>query len=232
MPNGIRELAKCLYKERMSRIAKEIRRLKTLSSSGKKIPDPNRINSSVQLYEQCLDERFRPNVLKSSSEFPGASTLGDGYITFSMAGCSSQADADLDELGDFNNKLGAEELRPYLSAYGKYIFLGEADGSITVKNPYGQIFCGKINGNIPVTLYLGPADPTPNARPFAEAKYYYDRYRKIINLSAVRQDDSFLLTETDSKETTKPVLSFKVKGQELVGQWRGGGRVYSFVAAP
>lgn len=177
-------------------------------------------------------DRFDERALKSGIELPGVGVLGDRYIAFGVSACSSQVNAALDNLGNFENKLSAEELRPYLSGYGKYIFFGEGDGGKSAINFYGQIFRGKINGNIPVTFYLATEYPAIGNVRDQSAKYYYDKYRTVINLSVGRKGDLFELTEVDSKESPKPVLSFKVKGGRLVGEWRGGRKTYSFEAAP
>lgn len=229
-PAGLNALARGLAKERRATIHKEIQRLKGLMGAKEKKSDAVRIQQSIEIYEDCLERRFS-NDRSDPNKALGVMLLGDGFLSFSSGQCASRSATALDDLGDFANKLSAEELKPYLSSFGKYILLGQGDGLIVPINPYAQIFRGKINRNIPLTLYLG--SPNPSALPeFRSAKYYYDKYRTVINLSVKRKDDLFELMETDSKETPKPVLSFKVKGDRLVGEWRGRGKVYSFDAAP
>ena len=79
---------------------------------------------------------------------------------------------------------------------------------------------------------MGSSSPHGCDKPFSRAEYYYDKYRSVINLSVARKGDLFELTETDSKETPKPVFSFRIKGEKLVGQWRGAGKTYYFEAGP
>lgn len=196
---GLNTLARRLAKERRSSVEKEIQRLKGLMHTKKKHSDAIRTQQSMEIYEDCIERRFSNDKFDPNEEL-GAMVVGDGFLSFSSSQCASRSATSLDSLGDFTNKLNAEELKPYLSSFGKYILLGQGDGSITAINPYGQIFRGKINHNIPFTLYLG--SPYPSAVPqFRSAKYYYDKYRTVINLSVKRKGDLFELTEKNSKET-------------------------------
>ncbi|MBK6594263.1 MAG: hypothetical protein IPG23_17070 [Burkholderiales bacterium] len=231
-PAGYKLLAKQLVQLRKSRIRSQLSRLtKLLGSHTKKSPTdtPELIREEIDIYKRCLEDRFEGSGLKSQLDDPGILNVEEHSLIFTKGPCSNQS---IDELGDFTNKLSAEEVKPYLSSYGKYILFAEGDGAISAINPYSQVFWGKINGKIPVTLYLGSNYPLIREAQLKRAKYYYDKYRSVIDLSVEKRGDLFELTETDSKEIPKPVLSFKIYEGKLTGQWRGGGKSYSFEAAP
>lgn len=225
-----------LLNDRRLRIVNEIGRLNRELGSRKAGRESIRSRDAVTMYRNCLKDRFDVDSRARSSgeggEFPGVMSFGDGWVEFGMASCASQVDASLDSLGGLNNKLSAEELRPYLSEYGKYILLGDGNATAPLINPLGQVFRGRIAGGIPVTLYMGRLNPNAHSEPYSDAKYYYDKYRRVIKLSVVKRGDVFELTEIDSAETPKPVLKFTIKGAKLVGHWQGGGKTLSFEAAP
>jgi hypothetical protein len=60
--------------------------------------------------------------------------------------------------------------------------------------------------------------------PFSVAQYYYQKWRKPIDLKVERQGDQFTLTEPGG------VITAKLVGKKLEGQWRGNGKVLAFEA--
>jgi len=194
----------------------------------------NEEDSALQLemYQKCLADGYTPGGegYAQNLKDPGGIGIGEGQLVFSKGGCGFyHAIQALDDLGDFSLTLAEPQLRPYLSPYGQYLMLGLGDGTMPAINPYGQIFQGKINHTIGVTLYLVTASSGTDG---AGSRYFYNKFGKMIELSLARYDDWIELTEAESTETPKPVLRFQIKGQKLVGEWRDGGKVYPFEAAP
>lgn len=190
----------------------------------------------LEFYKDCLIERNLKysKLNKGDIKFPGIMKIGDGSLIFGEYVCTNFAssDSNTSALAYQSYTLSGEELRPYLSTYGIYLLLGEGDGTMPAINPYAQIFRGKINGNIPVTLYFASTPAEEYRANNFQAIYFYDKYRINIELSVAQKGDKFELTEYESKETPKPVLSFRIENEKLIGDWRGNGKIYSFEAAP
>ncbi|MDQ3058959.1 MAG: hypothetical protein M3R45_05480 [Pseudomonadota bacterium] len=197
----------------------------------------------IDMYERCLQERFSSGGTLASLylDEPGSFFIREGGLSFEQGPCSVHANQALDELGALVYAPSAETLRPHLTAYGRALVLGE-EGSEGGQppaplNPYAQLFKGKINGRLPVTLFLGASRAvTPGQmKPFSEALYYYDKYRQPIALTVVRQGDSFILTESapagaPAAQQAPAQLVFRLEGRVLKGQWRSAGKTYAFEA--
>ncbi|MCX7257935.1 MAG: hypothetical protein NTZ64_14785 [Polaromonas sp.] len=66
----------------------------------------------------------------------------------------------MDNLGEFSLRFAPEQLKPWLSAYGRALLLSEAvPGTAAPTTPWEQVLHGKISANMPVTLYLGALNP-------------------------------------------------------------------------
>jgi hypothetical protein len=235
-PAGRIALAKEVLKFGAARLKKEIVRLEKeiKSNKAKKERSTEDLRTQLEIYESCLEDRFTkdgglyPYYLKD----PGVVTIGNGSLSFSHGECSDHASRALDDLGDIVYTVSGPSLRPYLSAYGKYIMLGEGDGVVMTINPYAQYFKGTINGKTSVTLYLGGYPAGSDESIYETAHYYYDKYRTKIHLSIKRIGNQFELTESKSNQDPKPVLRFQLKGDRLKGQWIGNGKTLPFEAYP
>lgn len=231
-PAGQLALGKQMLAYARTRLKTEIARLEKQIAMGKRSKDRSLADMQDQLsmYENCLENRFDADSGKRSGYLkdPGAMSLGNGALSFFHGKCASHSADAIDDLGDFTLVVKAQALRPHLTAYGKYLLLGEGDGRVAPVNPYSQYFKGTINGSIPVTLYLGAA--LGGETPLSEAHYYYDRYKKKISLSVKRTGNRFELTELDSPDAVKPVLRVELQGDRLTGQWSGGGKSHAFEA--
>ena len=186
-------------------------------------------------YERCLSERYVKggDSYQYSLQDPGEMSIDDGGLTFVQGECAIHALRALDDLGAYSLVLQGEQMRPYLSAYGRYLLLGEGDGAMPAINPYAQIYKGLVNHTIAITLYIGNDEPGGVFNsPYSGARYLYDKYRLPIELTETRNGDQIVLTESASTDTPKPTLSFRVQGGKLVGQWSGGGKAYPFEAEP
>jgi hypothetical protein len=226
-PAGLNALARRLIKERRLKIQKKIRQLQASKNGWRKGGGSSEREGLIELYENCREQRFGKD--NTDTQQIGVMVIGEGYLAFNVSACGGRSAVSMDE--ELGVNLTAEQLKPYLSTYGAYILSGQGNGSVPAVNRYAQIFRGKINQNISITLYLG--SPYPAVMPHQiEAKYYYEKYRKVIKLSVTSKGDFFALSEIESRETPKPTLNFKMIGGKLTGQWRGGGKAYSFDAQP
>ena len=129
----------------------------------------------------------------------------------------------LDEMGSFDFSIQGEAMRPYLNPYGRRLLLGEGAAPEPVVHDSGQLFKGTVNGSLPVTLFLG-ARSNLGDTPFEEAHYYYDKYRKKIGLDLKRQGDVFTLTEQGKDGKPGAVMTLKLSGERLTGDWRAGAK--------
>jgi len=229
-PEGKAALAALAVKSHAAAVRAKIAQIKKAVRNKTDMLDDESRNVQLQMYENCLAARYTADGSDHAWFFdgPGDIDIGDGAISFSQGACGYHAVQALDDLGEFVLTFQGEAMRPYLTAYGKYLLLGEGDGRMPAINRYAQIFHGKIGANA-VTLYMTLAE---NSSIHWGALYVYDRYGIPIDLSEKKDGDAIEMTETGSKESPPPVLRFRVQGQKLVGQWSGGGKGYAFEAGP
>lgn len=222
--SGKKALGALLQKDSLRRLRTEIARLEKLLAKGTKQHNKEVIAQQLELYEHCLEARNG-----KPGNYLGSIRILDGALSFDIGPCSAHVNQALDDLGNLVMTFKAPQLTAYLSNYGKYILLGEGTGNIDDINPYAQVFRGKINGNMPITLML-----TSNAEgiSYPSSRYFYDRHRKAIGLSVERKKDVTELIESDSKGNTTASISYRRAGNKLLGQWRGGGKTLTFEAAP
>jgi hypothetical protein len=214
-PDGTAMVQRLLYQERRARLTKEVRRQERRIAQAKNKPDRQRAERTKELYERCLDDRFGAEKRPERDASLGLATLSETAITFEASECATQEIADLDELGRFVNRLEPAKLRPYLSAYGRYVFFGEGKAAIPADTAAAQFFHGKV-GDASVTLYLG-AD--------SSGAYFYDKYRTLIRLAVQPLDAGhYVFEERDAEEKVTAVFAVTVVGTRLQGTWRGGSK--------
>ena len=206
--------------------------------------EASRAQEQIQMYEECLQQRFGSggSLAGLYQDEPGFFLVREGGLSFEQGQCSVHQNQALDELGALVYAPGADALRPHLSAYGRALVLGEggAEGAQPPAplNPYAQLFKGKIDGRLPVTLFLGASRTVMpgQMKPFSDAVYYYDKYRQPIALTVERQGAAgFTLTEAapEAAQPGQPAparLVFRIEGRTLKGQWHGEGKTYAFEA--
>jgi hypothetical protein len=226
-PDGRRMLHRLLYEHRRNRLVDELRRQDRRMTLAKNKDDRARVEQTKAMYQQCLDDRFGSKKWQEGAESLGIVGWSEQALSFEAASCASQADAALDELGPFVNKIEAAKFKPYLSAYGRYLFFGEGDGVIPADTATAQFFHGQV-GDAPVTLYLGTQYSGAYAKgplKFDSGAYFYDKYRTLIPLAVTPQDGaSYVLEERDAEEKATATFIVKVDGTHLRGTWRGGSK--------
>ncbi|HEY0587908.1 MAG TPA: hypothetical protein VGD52_17370 [Pseudoduganella sp.] len=149
--------------------------------------------------------------------------VAENSLVISFSECASHSARALDDLGSFSYSVKGEGMRPYLSPYGRRLLLGDALAEAPPINKSGQLFKGTINGNLPVTLFLGASNYLGD-KPFEAARYYYDKHRQQIQLQMQRQGEMFTLTERDKDGKPSGVMVLKLSGAKLTGEWRSGAK--------
>jgi hypothetical protein len=234
-----REHAKVL-KNYMAKLEKE---KKGIKGKNKK-EEIERIEETISMYELCLSDWYdidsHYDLYKKN---PGWISVSNNAIIFNHGRCSNHAMRALDDLGDFNYSLKGEDLKQYLTEYGKYVVFGEGNGEVPIINPYSQLYQGKI-GKIDMVLYLGDTkrllrkNSDNDSRYYGE-RYYYTKYKKQINLNVdaeALKKGEYILTEdsanSDMKKEEQPKLKFRIIGGKLVGQWISKDKTLPFEATP
>lgn len=128
--------------------------------------------------------------------------------------CSNHASRAYDDVGNVILTIPYSELRPYLSDYGKYIFLNEgrvaSDTSI-----YGKILTGRIGEKSIITMLLHQYDNGS-----IHGVYFYNKYRKAIKLSGSESANELVLDESAGEAITAKIRLKKIS-EKLTGSWIG-----------
>lgn len=128
--------------------------------------------------------------------------------------CSNHASRAYDDVGDVTLTIPYPELRPYLSDYGKYLFLNEARAA-TGTSLYGKILTGRIGEKSMITMLLHQYDDGS-----VHGVYFYNKYRKAIKLSGSESANELVLEEFPGEGGTGKML-LKKRGEKLTGSWIG-----------
>jgi len=189
---------------------------------GKKVDDKERYEYQVSLYEECAG-RYKAGGYLNDGTNLGEMRLVEGGIEWNDGRCSNHASRALDDLGDIKLKMSVDTLGAWLSPYGRALLLDQGNAAPATLNGRAQIFKGSLQGPLPIVLIFG-SEYGSRELPFSAATYYYQQWRKPIDLKVERQGDQFTLTESGG------VINAKLVGNKLVGQWRGNGKVLAFEA--
>lgn len=128
--------------------------------------------------------------------------------------CSNHASRAYDDVGDVTLTIPYPELRPYLSDYGKYLFLNEAS-AVTDTSLYGKILTGRIGEKSTITMLLHQHDDGS-----VNGVYFYNKYRKPIKLSGSESTNELVLEEFSNEGSTGK-MRLKKRGEKLTGSWIG-----------
>lgn len=209
--------ARLLPKARKARSVTMQKHIAELRKRIKKGQDKSDAEEQLILYENCLDNEEQA----SAGDF-GYLDIRDNHLVLRSMSCGSYSVRAIDELGDFQYVLKGDGMRSYLNPYGRKLMLGEGDTPAPQVGRSAQLYKGTINGNLAVTLFVG--DSGLHATPSPQAHYYYDKYRKQIELTVQRQGGQLTLTERDKDGKPSGVMTLKVSGAKLTGEWRSGAK--------
>lgn len=219
-PAGRAELDKELKASFLAAIKAEIGRLKNdkgdkaQAPAGKQAATQDRA-ASIKMFEDCARERKTPDY--GSPLETRAMDIQAKAVVFSSERCSNHAMRALDTLGNFTLRLAPEKLAPQLSAYGRYLLLGEAAKFSEPTSPWGQVFHGSMGDKLPVTVYIG----TLNADGSVLGTYFYDRHRKPISLFGRFEGNTLKLDEPSKNNKPAPRFVLSPQGKGLGGRWEG-----------
>lgn len=217
-PAGRAELDKELKAGALTAIKAEISRLKNGKSdktpAGKPAAEEDRA-AAIKMYEDCARERQSPDY--GSPLETRAMDIQAKAVVFSSERCSNHAMRALDTVGNFTLRLAPEKLAPQLSAYGRYLLLGEAAKFSEPTSPWGQVFHGSMGDKLPVTVYIGSL----NADGSVMGTYFYDRHRKPISLFGRFEANTLKLDEPSNNDKPAPRFVLSPQGKGLRGRWEG-----------
>ena len=187
--------------------------------------------AAATLYEDCAAQAGAPDLARFSWQ------LDTGGIAFFKERCSNHAMRALDDLGDYQQILATDALRPHLTPYGKALLMHEKTVPLpTERNMAGQLLQGKLNGRIPVSMMMGLPRKTGEAA--LPTVYFHDQYRKPINLvSAVQKNGPNLavnitMTESASTDNPQPYFEAAMLPGRISGRWVGKAGSLRFEAMP
>ncbi len=129
--------------------------------------------------------------------------------------CTPHVIRALDDLGDFTYRVSAAELATGLSAYGRALLLAQVETSAPV-SPFGQALPGTI-GSAAVRLYTGSILDDGSLG----GTYYYERYRRPIEVSGRIAEGVWSLTESDDEGKPRAAWSLRREGSAWTGTWTG-----------
>lgn len=196
---GSDELAKKLQAERVRQWKAHVAKL-----SAKKSKEPDD-EDAIAMFQGCIEENFLPRIDHVDVSYT-AKTL-----KLTSGRCSNHASQALDEVGDVSLEVAYDKLA--LTPYGKALLTG-GPAAPAPTSPFGQALRGTL-GKSNITLVLEDRSGDGSVRGF----YYYDKFRKPIELMGQVSGTTVTLKEGDSA-----VFKLVVKDATLDGEWSGNGR--------
>ncbi|WP_417069296.1 hypothetical protein [Niveibacterium terrae] len=205
------------YRVQIKTLNQELAALKMQQKAGKKV-DVSDTEERLELNENCLAEvRKGGGSVREEAMMARFSLPAGKGVVFTSGRCSNHASRALDDVYEVETKLSREEVSPWLTAYGKRLLLGEGLAAEPV-NPFGLILRGKI-GSAAVTVLLH--------RPYEDGSlsgiYYYQKYRKPIELSGKRTGNRVELVERIA-ENEQATITLTVSRDSITGQWQDKGK--------
>jgi hypothetical protein len=229
-PAGVRAMLVEAARANAARLDAAIARLRREQRAAAARPAPRRDRSlddhddAIAMLDACR-ERWRDTARPDAA---ASIEIRERELVVRHGRCSNHAMRGLDPIGAFSNAFALERLRPWLSAYGREVLLGE--GRVVERARRAlvaapQAWRGTIGDNA-VTLFVSRVDDDDRVFGY----YFYDRFRAAIQLVGKRSGDRLELRETapgDEPNARGPApdgtLSLTVAGDRLTGHWRGGG---------
>lgn len=135
-----------------------------------------------------------------------------GSLVFRTGRCSNHASRALDDVGDISLAIPLTDLSELLTPYGRSVLLAEGDAPPPA-NLFGQVLHGKV-GKRAVTMRLD----RPNADGSFAGHYFYDKFRKAIELTGWHKDHTVEMTERFEQDRGG-TFTLTEKSGRLVGTW-------------
>lgn len=198
-----------LYNRQIASLKSELKRI----AGGKtKAEDIEVLEGKIALNQSCISDVMehdaRANAFTRYSY--NFNRTGVGIIS---ERCSNHASRAYDDVGDVILSIPYTDLRPYLSDYGKYIFLNE--GKATSDNSiYDKILTGRIE-KLMITMLLHKQDNGSIL-----GTYFYNKHRKAIKLFGSESANELLLNELAGEVITAK-MRLKMSSEKLTGSWMG-----------
>lgn len=180
----------------------------------------------IELFESCLKGLQDPERHRFSFPDEAAFHVMPEQIVFMRGRCSNHAMRALDDLGDFNAPLGISTLLPHLTPYGKYLLQGGQEVAPPA-SPLRSVLKGKV-GTAPITIRLR----SPGYEQSIHGWYFYDRFRTPIPLFGKLKDGVMEVTEEAAEGKEAPILTLRIQGDGVKGEWAGGGKRLPVEAGP
>jgi hypothetical protein len=216
---GKEALKQKMSKERLSQYRKQLAALKKSLAPLEKKSDAKSREGAADLVE-----RIALNSRCAGEEDPEESEPPSGDHRFELAGeainlvaerCSSHAERALDDVDEVQLSIPYAALRPYLTAYGKSLLLGE--GNAKQDSIYGQILRGKLGGTTAISMLISKGNDRE-----VVGMVFYDRFGKPINVTGKHSGDTLVLNEVGDDGSAKVgTWQLTLSGNRLTGKWVG-----------
>lgn len=187
--------------------------LKQISAAKAKAEDIEVLEGKIALNKGCLSDLAEQDARTNPFTRYGYNFNRTG-VEINSERCSNHALRAYDDVGNVVLTIPYSELRPYLSDYGKYLFLNE--GKVASDNSiYGKILTGRIGEKSMITMLLHKYDNGS-----IHGVYFYNKYRQAIKLSGSESANELMLDES-AAETTTAKMRLKRGTEKLTGSWIG-----------
>lgn len=175
--------------------------------------DEEYLKEQKELYVDCLEwlKEYDMNWFSYSFE--------KNQILFIRERCSNHAMRALDDLGAYEIPITYQELKPYLTDFGKSLIFNSPK-NVEISNPNFRIYKGKI-GKYPVHFLVGEIYEDSSL----SVIYWYDKYKNPIELRGKYIDGHFSLVEDDYHDETlkkwipKAHIKMNLNGKNITGIW-------------
>ncbi len=190
--------------------------LETAKPASESVDDIEAHEMQISEYQYCY-ESIDSGDLKEYYDF----YFSNDSIFFVKGRCFPHVIRGLDDLGAFISSFNFEEIKSYLSDYGKSLLAGGTP-LLSVQTPNKKIFKGFINGKYPISMLIEEIYSDKSLRVF----YWYDKERKPIRLDGRFVNNHFSLLENDyySEAERKWIPRAHIEAdwihnQEIMGVW-------------
>ncbi|QSQ13884.1 hypothetical protein [Myxococcus landrumensis] len=210
------------YRAQLSQTEKALKSARKKKAADEKLAD---LEERISFNRACLDQ------LDQDAEEPlSASSFNDrwefksGTAVWTDERCSNHAMRALDDVGNVSLSLSYPSLRPYLTAYGKRMLLGE--GQASSNDVFGQVLHGLI-GESPVVMVLEKEDGDS-----VSGMYFDKNHRKPLLLSGEVTGAKLEMQELDADGNPTANVRLEFGDNRLHGHWVGNTTLPMKLSAP